>query len=379
MATRRAPGSSSREGKATVDLLEALGSSLDIRVVLQRAYPLLLELVPADYGALGVSSSGRPEDYQWIVARMPTAFFAAYPQMAGHDFVRRSVQRQPNVALRDEDMIARDELEESVFYRHAREVGVALEHVMAVMLHVDDRWQSGLSLYRENRRPFSERERSALQRVTPALAQAVRNCHTFEAAADWAAGLENMFQRCGSCAILVAPPANEVARTPGVTELLEKWFAPHERPAGRLPDPVVAFLARANSPFAGDDARRWTRSGDDAALQITFFALEGRTGRARVMLVLDEVAATVPIPAPWRARLTSRELEVTSGVLRGWDNRLIASELRCVESTVKKHLQHIFDKLGLESRTALVARAVSFRPASRSAVDSTVTSRSPRL
>jgi DNA-binding CsgD family transcriptional regulator len=375
MATQRARAPTSRQSKATADLLEALGSSLDIRVVLDRAYPLLLELVPADYGALGVSSSGRPEDYEWIVARMPTAFFAAYPQMAGHDFVRRSVQRQPNVALRDEDMIARADLEKSVFYQHAREVGVTLEHVMAVMLHVDDRWQSGLSLFRENRRPFSERERSALQRVTPAIAQAVRNCHTFEAAADWAAGLENMFHRRGSCAILVAPPANEVARTPGVTALLEKWFAPHERPVGRLPDPLVALLARASSPFAGDDARRLTRSRDDAALQITFFALEGRTGRARAMLVLDEIATAVAVPAAWRARLTSRELEVTAGVLRGWDNRLIASEIHCLEGTVKKHLQHIFDKLGVKSRTALVAQAGAFQPA----LESPVTSSSPRL
>jgi DNA-binding CsgD family transcriptional regulator len=160
-----------------------------------------------------------------------------------------------------------------------------------------------------------------------------------------------------------------------VTALLEKWFAPHERPVGRLPDPLVALLARASSPFAGDDARRLTRSRDDAALQITFFALEGRTGRARAMLVLDEIATAVAVPAAWRARLTSRELEVTAGVLRGWDNRLIASEIHCLEGTVKKHLQHIFDKLGVKSRTALVAQAGAFQPA----LESPVTSSSPRL
>jgi len=47
----------------TLELCEALGSALDIQVVLERVYPLLLQLVPVDYGALGISSSGRAEDY----------------------------------------------------------------------------------------------------------------------------------------------------------------------------------------------------------------------------------------------------------------------------------------------------------------------------
>lgn len=74
-----------REQKATLELYEAPGSSLDIRLVLERAYPSLLHLVPADFGALGISSSGRPEDYEWIVAKIPPAFFAAYPEMERPD------------------------------------------------------------------------------------------------------------------------------------------------------------------------------------------------------------------------------------------------------------------------------------------------------
>jgi DNA-binding NarL/FixJ family response regulator len=52
---------------------------------------------------------------------------------------------------------------------------------------------------------------------------------------------------------------------------------------------------------------------------------------------------------------------VVSAVARGWDNRLIAAELGCSEATVKKHLQKIFDKLGVQSRTALVARVAEQR------------------
>src|ERR1043165_9755375 len=127
------PLSSNYGGEQVVaELLEALGSSLDIRVVLKATYPLLTRLVPADYGALGVSASSRPEDFEWSVAELPDAFFEAYPEMAGHDFVRSAVAARPNVVLRDEEMVSRSEMEANVLYQRARELGAPLEQVMAV-------------------------------------------------------------------------------------------------------------------------------------------------------------------------------------------------------------------------------------------------------
>jgi len=356
MPRKLAPGV--RDRKATLELLEALGSSLDIRTVLERAYPPLLELVPADYGALGISSSGRPEDYEWMVAKIPPAFFGAYPEMAPHDFVRQSVSRQINVVLRDEDMVPRSDIEANMMYRRAREIGAPLEQVMAVMLHVDRRWQSGLSLYREKRRPFSLRERAALQRMTPAIANAVRNCHVFGEASDWGAALKRLLDDREAAMILVAPPATDVARTPRASELMEKWFAPHEQRAGSLPAPLVALIAGAtNHPFSSEIPRRCIKQGPEKTLQASFALFAGSAGRATGMLLLEEFSRALPIPSAWCSLLTPKQREVTLRVLRGWDNRLIATELGCLEATVKKHMQNIFDKIGVQSRTALVARA----------------------
>lgn len=346
-ATRRADF---RERRATFALVEALGSSLDIRLVLERAYPLLLQLVPADYGALGSSSTGKAQDYQWIVAKIPPAFFAAYPEMAPHDFVRKSVARRPNVVLRDEDMVSRAELETNMMYRRAREVGAPLEQVMAVMLHIDDRWQSGLSLYRERRRPFTDRERAILQDVTPAIVNAVRSCHLFGAAQGWQVVLETLLRDLSASVVLVAAPATEVARTTEAARLIEKWFAPHERRPHELPTPLIALLAQGA-------VGTWTRRGDDANLTVHVTALSN-AGGATCMLVFKEQSHALPLPADWHARLTARQREVTAAVLRGWDNGLIATELELATTTVKRHLQDIFDRLGIESRAALIARAV---------------------
>lgn len=57
-----------------------------------------------------------------------------------------------------------------------------------------------------------------------------------------------------------------------------------------------------------------------------------------------------------RYRLSKREAEVVELVLLGYRNRDIATTLGATPATVKKHLTHVFDKVGVDTRTQLVAR-----------------------
>lgn len=58
-----------------------------------------------------------------------------------------------------------------------------------------------------------------------------------------------------------------------------------------------------------------------------------------------------------RPVLTDREAEVLQAVAQGSTNRQVATSLHVSEATVKTHLVHVFDKFGVTSRTAAVARA----------------------
>ena len=78
--------------------------------------------------------------------------------------------------------------------------------------------------------------------------------------------------------------------------------------------------------------------------------------------LLDAVAQTPAlrlVSADGRNLLSKREEEVVHLVAEGLVNHEIAEQLHLSEHTVKNHLFHIFDKLGISSRVELVLYAVS--------------------
>jgi DNA-binding CsgD family transcriptional regulator len=55
--------------------------------------------------------------------------------------------------------------------------------------------------------------------------------------------------------------------------------------------------------------------------------------------------------------VTPREAQVVGWVSKGLTNGAIASQLQISSRTVQKHLERVFRKLGVRSRSELVARA----------------------
>jgi len=59
--------------------------------------------------------------------------------------------------------------------------------------------------------------------------------------------------------------------------------------------------------------------------------------------------------------LTRRELEIVRAVVSGYTNRQIAKEFSISERTVKRHVTHIFDKLGASTRIEVALFAAHHR------------------
>ena len=84
----------------------------------------------------------------------------------------------------------------------------------------------------------------------------------------------------------------------------------------------------------------------------------GQSGFAESMLVLHvELAHAAKAIRQPEVPLTPRETEVLSWVAKGKTNRDIGEILGMSHRTVNKHLEHIFEKLGVETRSAATAIA----------------------
>lgn len=346
----------SPEQRLTFELMDALISSLDLSKVLARAYEVLSQLLAADYAAICISKPGRLPEYDWMVAAIPPQDFQRYECEPAE--VMRDVVQQPHAVV-DSAVPGMDPAQEPPrpAQRH-RELGMPLEHVMAVLLDVGRDWHGGFMLYRDPRQPFSERERALMQRITPLLAKTVHNCRQMGETRAHGSTLERLFQLQGVESIVMASAEEERMRTPGATALLKSWFPRQMLEDRGLPAELLERLRLLTSgrKHAQAESHFMTFHQEGMSLRVNFVPLPERGSGRLWGLLLQEVAAVV-VPPAWRELLTPREVQVVEGVLRGWDNKLIAEHLSCSIGTVKKHLQRVFDKLGVDSRGALMNRA----------------------
>jgi len=82
-------------------------------------------------------------------------------------------------------------------------------------------------------------------------------------------------------------------------------------------------------------------------------SLQERTSDEDWLIVMREVSDTAIVEAMMQSfKLTLREAEVLYWVVKGKTNRDIGDILGSSPATVKKHLEHVYEKLGVETRNA---------------------------
>jgi DNA-binding NarL/FixJ family response regulator len=87
----------------------------------------------------------------------------------------------------------------------------------------------------------------------------------------------------------------------------------------------------------------------------------GRSEVGDLVQTLRGLIASSGKPKEKSLGLTRRELEVLSAVVAGLSNKEIARQFSLSEDTVKHHLSHMFDKLGVSNRLELAMFAVNHR------------------
>ncbi len=132
-------------------------------------------------------------------------------------------------------------------------------------------------------------------------------------------------------AVVLADAAGRIVFSTRLAEDLLHKHHPH-RPSGSLPAPLSDSLV----------VRRFAEAG----------------GTDLQLLVLEEPGAPPGPKALMTLGLTAREAEVLYWIAQGKSNPDIATILGANVRTVHKHVEHIFQKLGLETRNAAMLAAL---------------------
>jgi len=135
----------------------------------------------------------------------------------------------------------------------------------------------------------------------------------------------------------------------------ERWLSACFAEAGEAaPQAAVAWLAAHGGTDATSALARHGHPGGGGLVGRRL----GEAGLGETLWLLSLEPAGEATPSRLAtAALTPRETEVLSWVAKGKTNRDVAEILGMSPRTVNKHLEHVFEKLGVETRAAAAALA----------------------
>jgi DNA-binding CsgD family transcriptional regulator len=287
----------------------------------------LAEVVPCDdIGVFAVDRvrrrcipfDGEQDDRWWEIAH----------QSPICEYVERSGDFR---ALKFSDFLTRPQLHRLELYDECLRP-VNCEYWIVLPLRTPPWHERGFNLIRGGR-DFSERDRQVLDLLAPHL---VRLMHRVELRQRLAVALAALDAGAVDQGIVLLDPNGRLEHaTPHARALLAKYFPPV---AAGFPQAVTDWLAHGTHSLV--------------------------RARGKRRIVIDQIGPRLlvreePVKAAKIAALTPREQQVLEWVAQGRTNAEIAAILVTAPGTVRKHLENIYAKLGVHTRTAAAAFAHS--------------------
>ena len=162
-----------------------------------------------------------------------------------------------------------------------------------------------------------------------------------------------------------------VWQTGKAQEWMTRYFPDHIGETSALPLKIRNWVDKHIDELAGTD-----REVTPLTIGLAGSELEIRFSRGErsgdLLLVLNESMVADATPVMDSYQLTPREAEVLAWLAKGKTNRDIAEILGMSPRTVNKHLEHIYIKMGVETRSAAAALMASHRMPMHQASSNTV-------
>jgi DNA-binding CsgD family transcriptional regulator len=240
----------------------------------------------------------------------------------------------------------------SDFYRH-----YDIEDDLCLGIATEPSRSIGIAWHSD--RLFTDRERSLANLVRPHIVQAWKNARLFSEMIGQLQFLERGLEGASQGLIACDSEGRVRCITALARKYLMEYFETSKKLDRQIPEPLLSWVRCQSAQLNQNDPppAQMPLVVEREESQLTVRLLSSAGG---ILLLLKEknparLAATLEEHC-----LSRRESDVLAWASQGKTNGEIAAILAISLPTVKKHMEHILHKLGVETRTAAAAAALQF-------------------
>lgn len=340
-----------QEWLTLVSAIDKLHSDFAPQTLPERTLAAASQVVAADSVAFtGISYDGKYEGLSWEnagnISPADTEAFARYVQenpLCAAFLVERRTE-----ALKITDLVPAGEFQRTnIFNEFYRLVGVKNQLVAPLFISQNFFMSCSINTSRDD---FSERDKAALSLLAPHLVNAMRNAFAYERLTS---ALE-----AESCGIIVIDAqgkprfVGEFAR-----RLFDDYFASEKREADSLPESLSRWLKQADLNAKATEFRlppQPLRIENGRGVLTIRSMFDGATKEVTLLVEERRFSGAAGFE---KLGLTKREAEILLWITQGKTDDCIATLCDISVRTVHKHVEHIYAKLGVETRTGAMLKA----------------------
>lgn len=342
--------------RALARFLEGLGETEDVVRFFEDLVARVTRLVAADLATLSVCDlrAGKRHVFVWPAEAITSEDRDCFDRhIYEHPLVQFHSRHPEGGSRKISDSMPLGAFRDTALYsEYYRAKGI--NYVMAVPMVAQPQTVVSVVLNRSSR-DFDEHERRILDLARPGMAYLYRLAVAREDARLAIARLREMTVEQGGAVLVLDRDRRLLEASEHAARTWRNGFPGEPLEVGaRLPGPVDAWLAGLCPalPMARFPMMEVSHGG--VTLDISAVTDHARAQCYLLLRERTEARAADRFAAP---QLTPREREVLVWVAAGKTNAEIAGIIGARPRTVHKHLERIFVKLGVETRTAAVARA----------------------
>jgi DNA-binding CsgD family transcriptional regulator len=339
-------------GQALTDtqlLLDLVGEAYSFEDLAEYRHGILeviTRVVPCD--RVGYNEITPDESFAITVPEFDASLLPRFAALIYENpLIQRYEQTRDGRPYRISDMVDQQTFHDLALYKELyRKIGV--EWQVAFTLPARAPLIVGIALTRTHE-DFTNREVQLLALARPHLMQAYRNAELRSTRKATLAALEQGLDTLGQHIIVLDPHQRIEFATDSARRLLGDTRANRRG----LPDEIREWIAGRQDPRPAAEPLILEIDGNRVLVRL----LPNKRTDRREVLLLENGTGQLTVDALRSLGLTPREAQALRFLALGQTTTQTAVEMRIGRRTVEKHLQRIYEKLGVRTRTEAAAAA----------------------